>query len=172
MRRWGCRYGRLEAAAPPERILPDTTVFMIKLNDAKAFREAFRGSQYGQLWNDPALKEFRDELVQKLGEATKEIKEKIGVSVIDLFSASPGIACRRRHRPRGPARRAGRVGSAVELVLLADAGENEKKMLEVLERATKQGETNGAKVSTESFNGLTIHIIQFPPRPEEKAEKG
>ncbi len=43
-----------QAAAPPERILPDTTLFLLKLNDVKSFREAFRGSQYGQLWNDPA----------------------------------------------------------------------------------------------------------------------
>ena len=79
-----------QAAAPPERILPDTTVFMLKLNDAKSFREAFRGSQYGQLWNDPALKDFRDELGQKLAEATKALKEKIGVSLSDLIQLPQG----------------------------------------------------------------------------------
>ena len=51
---------------------------------------------------------------------------------------------------------------------MADAGENEKKMLEVLERATKQAEDSGAKIATESFNGLTLHIVQFPPQEEPK----
>ena len=53
---------------------------------------------------------------------------------------------------------------------MADAGENEKKMLEILERTTKQGEASGAKVSSESFNGLTLHIVQFPPREQPKAD--
>ena len=81
---------RAQAAAPPERILPDTTVFMVKLNDAKAFRAAFRGSQYGQLWNDPALKDFREELGHKLAEATKDLKEKIGLSLSDLVELPQG----------------------------------------------------------------------------------
>ena len=81
---------RAQAAAPPERILPDTTVFLLKLNDVKSFREAFRSSQYGQLWNDPALKDFRDELGQKLTEATKALKEKIGVSLSELLELPQG----------------------------------------------------------------------------------
>src|SRR5262249_55874748 len=81
---------RAQAAAPPERILPDSTVFMVKLNDAKAFRAAFRGSQYGQLWNDPALKEFREDLAQKLADASKDLKEKIGLSISDLVELPQG----------------------------------------------------------------------------------
>ena len=61
-----------QAAAPPERVLPDSTIFLFKLNDVKSFREAFRGSQYGQLWNDPAFKDFRDELGQKLEDAVQD----------------------------------------------------------------------------------------------------
>ena len=161
-----------QAAAPPERILPDTTVFLLKLNDAKSFREAFRGSQYGQLWNDPALKDFRDELGHKLAEATKDMKEKIGVSISDLLQLPQGSLAVAAIA-KDAAREDGAASSLpVEVVLMADAGENEKKMLEVLERATKQGEAAGAKVSTESFNGLTIHIIQFPPRePKPKPSK-
>ena len=54
---------RARPPTPPERVLPDSTVFFLKVNDVKALREAFRQSQYGQLWNDPALKDFRDDLV-------------------------------------------------------------------------------------------------------------
>jgi len=160
-----------QAAAPPERVLPDTTVFLLKLNDAKAFREAFRGSQYGQLWNDPALKDFRDELGHKLGEATKEMTEKIGVSIGDLLQLPQGslavaAVAKDAAREDGPATST----LPVEVVVMADVGENEKKVLDVLARATKQSEASGAKISTESFNGLTIHITQFPPREEPKAD--
>ena len=55
-----------QAAAPPERVLPDSTVFLVKVADVNALRESFRQSQYGQLWNDPALKDFREDLTSKL----------------------------------------------------------------------------------------------------------
>ena len=38
------------AAAPPEKVFPDSTVFFLKSNNAAGFREAFRQSQLGQLW--------------------------------------------------------------------------------------------------------------------------
>jgi hypothetical protein len=159
------------AAAPPERILPDTTIFLLKLNDVKSFREAFRSSQYGQLWNDPALKEFRDELGQKLAETTKSLKEKIGVGLSDLVELPQGTLAVAAIA-KDPARdEAAAAGLPVAFALMADAGANEKKMLEVLERSTKQGEASGAKVTTESFNGLTIHIVQFPARERKEADK-
>ena len=157
-----------QAAAPPERVLPDTTVFMLKLNDAKAFREAFRASQYGQLWNDPALKDFREELNHKLADVTKNLNEKLGVSITDLIQLPQGTLAVAAIA-KDPAREGAAEGSLpVEGVLLADAGENEKKMLDVLERATKQAEAAGAKISSESFNNMTIRTIQFPPQEPAK----
>jgi hypothetical protein len=168
----GLQVERAQAAAPPERILPDTTVFLLKLNDAKAFREAFRASQYGQLWNDPALKDFREELAQRLSEATKDVREKLGVSLADLIKLPQGsLAVAGVAKDSAKDEGAGTSLLPVDPVIMADVGENEKKVLEVLERATKQGEASGAKVSTESFKGLTIHILQFPPREDQKAEK-
>ena len=62
-----------QAAPPSERVLPDSTIFLLKLNDASNLREAFRGSAYGQLWNDPAMKDFREDLVQKVEDWTKPL---------------------------------------------------------------------------------------------------
>ena len=53
-------------------------------------------------------------------------------------------------------------------VLIADAGENQKKLEEVFERASKQAEDAGAKVAKESFNSLTLHIVQ-PPKQGDRA---
>ena len=151
------------AATPPERIVPDTTILLFKLNDAKSFREAFRASQYGQLWNDPGLKEFREEFSVKLEEVGKGLKERIGVTINELIEIPQGtvaIAAIGRDDPALP----------VAGVLIADAGENEKKLVEVLSKANKHAEESGAKYSAESFNGLTLHIVQFPP-PNAKDEK-
>ena len=89
----------------------------------------------------PALKDFRDELGQKLTEATKDLKEKIGVSMSDLVELPQGTLAVAAIA-KDPAREDAAASSLpVDVVLMADAGENEKKMLEVLERATKQGES-------------------------------
>ena len=154
----------VEAAAPPERVLPDTTLFFLKLNDVKSFRESFRSSQYGQLWNDPGLKDFREDLAVRLEDASKILKDRIGVSIKELLELPQGalsLAVIGRDDRDLPA--AG--------VLIADAGENQKKLEEVFERASKQAEEAGAKIAKESFNGLTLHIIQPPKKEAEKDDK-
>jgi hypothetical protein len=156
------------AATPPERVLPDSTILLFKVNDAKGFREAFRGSHYGQLWHDPAMKDFRDDLSQKLEEGAKSLKEKVGVSLRELLELPQGavtLAVLSRDDPKLP----------IAVAIMADAGDNKDKMAEVLAKATKQAEEAGAKTSQESFNGLTIHILREAPgdKPKEKdQEKG
>ncbi len=135
-----------QAATPPERVLPDSTVFLVKINDVKALREAFRQSQYGQLWNDPALKDFRDDLAAKLKDASKTLKEKIGVTLQELFELPQGAWRSRPSLARTPS-----CPSA--LAIIADAGKNQEKMVEVLNRSTKQAEEAQAKVSHRSLQG-------------------
>ena len=145
------------AAAPPERVLPENTILLFKINSAKEFRESFRQSQYGQLWNDPGLKEFKDELSQRINDASKSFRERIGMSIGEVLAipqGSVGIAAIYREEAKTP----------ISFVVLADAGENAKKMEDLLDRAAKQSEDSGAKVTTESFSGMTLHIIQPPPR--------
>jgi hypothetical protein len=155
---------RAFAAAPPERILPEQTLFLFKINNAREFRDALRQSQYGQLWNDPGLKEFKDELFGRLEDAGKSFRERVGMSPLELLRL-----------PQGSVALAGifredDMKNPFAIVLLADAGENANKMTEVLDRAGKQSEESGARVSTESFSGMTLHIIQPPPRKEAEKE--
>jgi hypothetical protein len=149
-----------QAAAPPERVLPDSTVFLVKVADIKALRESFRQSQYGQLWNDPALKDFRDDISNKLKDTNNTLKEKTGVTLEELLDIPQGylaIAAVSQDDPKLP----------VALAIIADAGKNSEQMTAVLTRSTKQAEESGSKVATESFAGGTLHIIQPPPAKEK-----
>ncbi len=154
------------AGAPSERVLPDSTVFMFKINDVKQFREGFRGSHYGQLWNDPSLKDFRDDLTQRLKDAARPLKEKIGVDLGELMELPQGpltLAVLGRDDPKFP----------LGIVVMADAGANKSKMTDVLKKLAKQAEETGAKASEETFNGLTLHILRMTPdeKPRAKDEK-
>ena len=151
------------AAAPPEKILPDSAIFFLKVNNAAGLREAFRQSQFGQLWNDPELKPTREDLSAKLQDASKSLKEKVGVSLRELFELPEGAVA--------VAALAKDDDNPVALVLTADAGKNDKAMADVLAKATKQSEqSGGAKVSREEFKGQTLHVIQ-PPKPDKKGKR-
>lgn len=153
----------VRAGAPSERVLPDSTVFMFKINDVKQFREGFRGSHYGQLWNDPSMKDFRDDLTQKLRDATRPVKEKIGVGFGELIEMPQGaltVAVLGRDDPKFP----------LGIVVMADAGANKEKMADILKKLAKQAEDSGAKSSEEAFNGLTLHILRMPADQKPKGK--
>ena len=152
-----------QAAAPPERVLPDSTVFFLKVNDIKALREAFRQSQYGQLWNDPAMKDFRDDIAAKLKDTSNRLKDKIGVTLSELLDIPQGtlaVAAVTQDDPKLP----------IALAIIADAGMNTERMNEVMIRSTRQAEEAGGKVKTEPFHGGTVHVIE-PTAPKEKKPK-
>ena len=152
------------AATPPEKMLPDSTVAFVKLQNAAALREAFGQSQIGQLWNDPAVKAWKEEILSRVDAESKTLKEKVGVTYRELFELPQGptaIAFLKHTDPKIP----------IVLLVIADAGTNTSKMTEVLTKATKQGELNGSKTSTETFKGVTIHVIQ-PPKAKAPADAG
>lgn len=150
------------AADPPEKVFPESTVLFVKINNAAGLREGFRRSQFGQLWADPALKPFKDDLSSKLDDASKSLKEKVGVTIRQLIELPQGTVAL-GVLPKDNA------DNPLALVLTADAGKNAETMADVLTKATKQGEESGAKVARETFKGLTLNVIQAP-EPKEKKE--
>ncbi|SIO12812.1 hypothetical protein SAMN05444166_2601 [Singulisphaera sp. GP187] len=154
------------AATPPEKVYPDSTIAFLKVNDATALRESFKQSQFGQLWNDTGLKSWREDFAERLNEAGKSLKAKIGVTYQELLQLPQGpvsIAVVRREDPKLP----------VAILITADAGKNTSKLNEVLAKATQQSEQAGSKVATETFKGATLHVIQPPPskdKPKDDAK--
>ncbi len=153
------------AATPPEKLLPESTIAYLKVNNAAALRESFRQSQFGQLWNDPGLKSWKEDLAERVDESSRSLKKRLGVTYRELFEMPLGtvsLAVVQRDDPKLP----------LSLVMTADAGKNAARMAEVLTRATEQSKDDGAKVSSEIFKNVTLHVIQPPPRPKDDKEKG
>ena len=150
----------VRAAAPPENTLPDSTFVFLKVKNAEGIRTAFRQSQLGQLWADPALKPFKDDLVEKLDEGNKTLKERLGVTFGDLLEMPQGtcsIAVTAKEDAENP----------VALLVTLDAGKNAGSLADVIGRIVKQGEESGAKVAKEEFKGLSIQTVT-PPKAKDK----
>ncbi len=150
------------AAAPPEKALPESTVFFAKIGNAAGLRESFRQSQFGQLWNDPAMNPFKDDFKAKFADGGKKLKEKVGVTIKELIEIPQGpisIAVLPKDDADMPA----------SFVITADAGKNADKLTDVLTKATKQGEESGGKVVKEEFKGLTFTSVQ-PLKGKDEAD--
>ena len=149
-------------AADPEKTLPDTTLFFFKVKNVAELRDSFKQTSFGQLLADPALKPLKDDFAKKFDgeQGNKEIKAKLGVSLGELLSLPQGaatVAIVSKADPKIP----------VSLLISADAGKNASTMTDVMTKSTDQAKQADAKVGTESFKGLTLHIIQ-PPKDGDK----
>lgn len=148
------------AAVAPEETLPGTTIAFLKAPSAAELRAAFRKSQVGQLFDDPALKPLREDIAGKMEEGSKVLKDKIGVTIPELLELPQGaawIAIEARDDPKVP----------VALLMSADAGKNAKVMEEVMAKVTKQAEEAGSKVSEEKFRDVTLHVIRSTKEDEK-----
>lgn len=142
-------------AAGPEDSLPNSTLFFAKVNNAAQLRDAFEKTSFGQLLADPAMKDFEADFVEKLDEASKALKDKVGVTLKELLTLPEGaisLAIVGKAEGKVP----------VAALLQADAGKNADKMDEVLTKATKLAQDeakDSAKFKTETFKGLTLHVL-------------
>src|SRR5207248_2191889 len=104
-----------------EKMLPDSTIAFVKINNAASLREAFAQSQLGQMWNDPAVKVWKNDILERVDAASKTLKEKVGVTYRELFALPQGqtaIAFLKHTDPQVP----------IVLVVIADAGKNSATM--------------------------------------------
>jgi hypothetical protein len=80
------------AAIPPaEKILPDDTLFVIGTPDFSKLAAAYKASPQRQLWDDPAMKPFREKYMSKLSEELiTPLERELGVKFDDFSSLPQG----------------------------------------------------------------------------------
>ena len=59
-----------------EKLLPDDTLVMVTTPDFTKARETYRNSAQTQLWDDPAMKPFKEKFIAKLNETLIQPLEK------------------------------------------------------------------------------------------------
>jgi hypothetical protein len=79
------------AVPPPEKLLSDDTLFLLTAPDFSKLRETFKKSPQSQLWNDPALKSFRDHFITKWNEEfVKPLERELDIRLEDYASLPQG----------------------------------------------------------------------------------
>jgi len=80
------------AAIPAvEKILPDDTLVLVTTPDFAKARQTYRSSPQTQLWDDPAMKPFKDKFLSKLNEDLIQPLEKdLGVKLDDYTNLPQG----------------------------------------------------------------------------------
>jgi len=79
------------AIPPAEKLLPDDTLLMVAMPDFAKVRELYKTSPQLQLWNDPAMKPFKDKFLAKLREELfQPLERDLGVSVDDYANLPQG----------------------------------------------------------------------------------
>ncbi|MFM7591389.1 MAG: hypothetical protein ACKO85_06295, partial [Isosphaeraceae bacterium] len=156
----GALAGSLTAASIEES-LPKNTLVFARITNAKGLREAFKVSQIGRMIQDPALKSIRDEVAKNLEKMSAEVKDKAGQPLEALLEMPTGemiLAVVPKSDEKVPA------GFYASL----DAGPSEAAFADAMNKLVKFGGEKGAKVSTETFNNVSINVITS----EIKGENG
>lgn len=87
-----CVAACIHAAVPPaEKLLPDDTLLMLTVPDVAKTREVSKKSPMAQLWNDPAMKPFREKFMAKLrAELVGPLERELGVKLEDYANLAQG----------------------------------------------------------------------------------
>ncbi len=141
------------ATVPVEKALSDSTIVHIKLPDSNTFGTSFRASQFGRMMADPAFKPLLDDFQTRLEEGNEEVRGKLGMSLEEIVTL-----------PEGPVDIAivPTPGKAYPVggLVVAEAGPNEAKMLDLMKKLTELASADSDyKVTTVEFEGKSIVSI-------------
>src|SRR5882757_1256362 len=79
------------AVPSPEKLLSDDTLLVVTAPDFSKLRETFKSSPQSQLWNDPAMKAFREHFIEKWNEEfVKPLERELDVRLDDYTSLPQG----------------------------------------------------------------------------------
>src|SRR6185437_13144276 len=80
------------AAVPAvEKLLPDDTLVMVTTPDFLKARDIYHSAPQSQLWNDPAMKPFKDNFIAKLNQNFVQPLEKdLGIKFEDYTNLAQG----------------------------------------------------------------------------------
>jgi hypothetical protein len=85
--------GASAAVLPPEKLLPKDTALLVTVPDSRAGWGLLTNSPYGRLWQDPAVKAFKDKFIDKFSsDVLTPLERTLGIRLADYGGLAKGQA--------------------------------------------------------------------------------
>ncbi len=157
------------AVMPAEKLLPDDTLAVFSIPDFGKMRDFFENSPQGQLWNDLALKPFKDKLLGKFqSDIIAPMERDLGVHLSDYTSLPQGqltvaIIQNGWH--------ASDKDSMPAFVMLLDSRDKSPQLKDSVADLRKKWVDAGKTVRTEKIRDVEFSVIVFSAADLEKKSK-
>jgi hypothetical protein len=140
---------------PAEKLLPDDTLVMVTVPDCNRAREIYRNSPQGQLWNDPAMKDFKDKFFGKVsGGYIASLERALGVRFDDYTNLPQGQFTLAFVQNTWQ----GKEGKG-SLLLLLDTKDKSSQLTANLESLKKKWVNFGKTIRTEKIRDVDFSIV-------------
>jgi hypothetical protein len=146
------------AAAIPsvEKILPDDTLLMVTTPDFAKARQAYRSSPQTQLWDDPAMKPFKDKFISKLtDDLIQPLEKDLGVKFEDYTNLPQGQITFAITQNGWPTTEGATVGT----LFLLDTKDKNAQLTKNLSDLRKKWVEAGKTVRTEKLRNIEFSVL-------------
>lgn len=140
------------AVVPPaEKLLPDDTLFVVTVPDFTKMREIYRTSPQTQLWNDPAMRPFKEKFLEKLSEdLIHPLEHDLGVQFADYTNLLQGQITLAMTQNDWPAKEGQHPG----LLLLLDTKDQSGQLMKNLSDIRKKWIEAGKTLRTQKIRNI------------------
>jgi hypothetical protein len=144
---------RAEDAPATDQLLPAQTYVYITCPDVEALKSRFAESSFGKLWDDPSMKDFRDEVDKGFEKVKEQFQEMAGLPLLDVLQL-----------PKGEISFAmSKADAGMPMpILLMDVGEEKSSLEAVLDKIDEGLEKENATKSTENVDGVELTVFTMP----------
>ena len=148
---------KVGAAVPsPEKLLPDATLVMVTAPDFPKIREMYRKSPQRQLWNDPAMKPFRDNFLSKWQQDfVKPLERELSVSLDTYTNLLRGQITFALIQNGGP----GSADRSLGWVLMLEAKDKSAQLKTNLADLRKKWVDAGKTIKTEKILAFDFSVL-------------
>ena len=152
-----CFAASVPAAIPcAEKLLPDDTLAMITVPDTARLRDISQKSPMGQLWNDPAMKPFKDKFMLKFREElVAPLERELGVNFDDYAPLAQGQLTLALTANGWQGDKDGRPG----VLFLLDARDKQPDLNTALAEFRKKWTAAGKIVRTEKVRDVEFMVV-------------
>ena len=143
--------GRLRADdVAAEQRLPPGVLGFFSVPDVVDMKDRLMESSFGQMLQDDSLTEFKAQFQDKWDDASKDLEEKLGVSMSDLLGLADGEVTLAVLQP---------PGQPIGVVALLDFGDNRATLDTLIEKAREKLEELGAARTVETVNDTEVTVF-------------